>query len=120
MICGDEQGPPVKKDLSNLDQLRREALWGNLMGGGGGVEWYCGYQGDFGDMQSEDFRVLEPLWQQTKHAVQRRAEASTAYVACQTKCCWGRFPQYRTYDAANGGRTKCWYERVVVDQEHNR
>jgi hypothetical protein len=69
VICGDEQGPPVKKDLSNLDQLRREALWGNLMGGGGGVEWYCGYESDFGDLQSEDFRVLEPLWQQTKHAI---------------------------------------------------
>jgi len=69
VIYGDEQGPAVESDMSNVDQLRREALWGNLMGGGAGVEWYFGYQGDFGDMQSEDFRVAQPLWEDTAHAV---------------------------------------------------
>ncbi|MFQ6132907.1 MAG: putative collagen-binding domain-containing protein, partial [Armatimonadota bacterium] len=68
-IYGDEQGPPVDSGLKNLDQLRTEALWGNLMGGGAGVEWYCGYQGNFGDMTSEDFRVAERLWRQTALAV---------------------------------------------------
>lgn len=67
-IFGDEQGPAVDKSMSNVDSLRREALWGNLMGGGAGVEWYWGYQGDFGDLQSEDFRAGEPLWATTRHA----------------------------------------------------
>lgn len=68
-IYGDEQGPAVAKDMSNIGELRRNALWGNLMGGGAGVEWYFGYQGDFGDMQSEDWRVAEPLWTQTRYAL---------------------------------------------------
>jgi len=69
VIFGDEQGPPVSADMSNLDKLRL-ALWGNLLGGGAGVEWYFGYQGEsFGDVQSEDWRVAEPLWQQTRHAL---------------------------------------------------
>lgn len=68
-IYGDEQGPEVASNMSNVDELRRDALWGNLMGGGAGVEWYFGYQDDFGDVQSEDFRVAEPLWQDSKHAV---------------------------------------------------
>ncbi len=68
-IYGDEQGPAVEDDVSNLDQLRKEALWGNLVGGGAGVEWYFGYQGSFGDVQSEDWRVAEPLWEDTRHAL---------------------------------------------------
>lgn len=69
-VYGDEQGPRVGANMDNLDLLRRDALWGNLMGGGAGVEWYFGYQGeDFGDVQSEDWRVAEPLWVQTRHAL---------------------------------------------------
>jgi hypothetical protein len=69
-VYGDEQGPAVKADLSNLTQLRRDTLWGNLMGGGAGVEWYFGYQGSFGDVQSEDWRIVDPLWNTTRHAVE--------------------------------------------------
>lgn len=69
-VYGDEQAPAVDKHMGNLGELRRNALWGNLMGGGAGVEWYFGYQDDFGDMQSEDFRVAEPLWDFTRHALE--------------------------------------------------
>ncbi|GIV34146.1 MAG: hypothetical protein KatS3mg031_1681 [Chitinophagales bacterium] len=69
VICSDEQEPAVASDMSNLDVLRKNVLWGNLMGGGGGVEWYFGYQGTFGDLQSEDFSVAYPLWQQTRYAL---------------------------------------------------
>lgn len=68
-VYGDEQLPEVRSDLGNLDALRKQALWGNLMGGGAGVEWYFGYQGSFGDVQSEDWRAVAPLWAQTAHAL---------------------------------------------------
>ena len=68
-IFGDEQGPAVARDMSNVDRLRREALWGNLSGGGAGVEWYFGYQGTFGDVQSEDWTVAAPLWKATRNAL---------------------------------------------------
>lgn len=68
-IFGDEQGPAVARDMSNVDRLRREALWGNLSGGGSGVEWYFGYQGTFGDVQSEDWTVAAPLWKATRDAL---------------------------------------------------
>jgi hypothetical protein len=68
-IYGDEQNPAVASDMSNVSALRKTALWGNLMGGGAGVEWYFGYQGSFGDVQSEDWRVAQPLWDTTRHAV---------------------------------------------------
>lgn len=67
-IYGDEQAPAVSPNNGNLNELRK-GLWGNLMGGGAGVEWYFGYQNTFGDVQSEDWRVIEPLWRQTKYAL---------------------------------------------------
>ncbi len=68
-IYGDEQGPRVEKDMSNVGQVVRESLWGNLMGGGAGAEWYFGYQSGFGDLQSESWRVAEPLWQRGDKAI---------------------------------------------------
>lgn len=72
VVFGDESysnTQDVKANLSNLDALRKAALWGNLMGGGSGVEWYFGYQGNFGDVQSEDWSVVGPLWDQTAFAI---------------------------------------------------
>jgi hypothetical protein len=68
-VYGDEQGPAVDDQMSNLDQLRKQTLWGNYMGGGAGVEWYFGYQNTFGDVQSEDWTVAEPLWNMTHYAM---------------------------------------------------
>ncbi len=70
-IYGDENMPYVENDLSNLEELREEALWGNLISGGAGVEWYFGYQsGGFHDLTTEDFRVAQELWDQSRYAVE--------------------------------------------------
>lgn len=69
VIYGDEQGPAVAKDMNNVGQIVRQGLWGNLMGGGAGTEWYFGYQDDFGDLQSESWRVAEPLWTRSRPAL---------------------------------------------------
>ena len=68
-VYGDEQGPAVNQNMNNLDTLRQGTLWGNLMGGGAGVEWYFGYQGDFSDCGLEEFSSAAPLWDMTKVAV---------------------------------------------------
>jgi hypothetical protein len=65
-VYGDEPMAEVKMDMSNVPSLIRDGLWGNLMGGGAGVEWYFGYQAaNFGDLTTEDFSMAEPLWQRT-------------------------------------------------------
>lgn len=65
-IYADEQfSPSILSSMGNLGELRREALWGNFMAGGAGVEWFF----DFGDVTLEDFRFAEPLWEDTGHAV---------------------------------------------------
>ncbi len=70
----DEIGPAhtgVKPDAvdPDHDEVRHHALWGNLMAGGGGVEWYFGYQYDHNDLNCEDLRSRENMWRQTRIAL---------------------------------------------------
>ncbi|MEM9572828.1 MAG: DUF5060 domain-containing protein [Pseudomonadota bacterium] len=51
------------------DTLRRHALWGTLLAGGAGVEWYFGAHQPGNDLTSEDWRMRQNLWRQTRHAM---------------------------------------------------
>ena len=69
----DEIGPagkgvmPDAVDL-NHDTIRKECLWGTLLAGGAGVEWYCGYRYENNDLNMEDFRSRERWWRQSTTA----------------------------------------------------
>ena len=56
-------------DDPDHDTIRKEALWGNLMAGGAGAEWYFGYKYDHGDLNCEDWRSREKMWEQTRIAL---------------------------------------------------
>ncbi len=71
----DEIGPAsdgVKPDADDPehDDVRRYALWGNLMAGGSGCEWYFGYKFAHNDLNLEDFRSRAAMWRQTRYAVE--------------------------------------------------
>ncbi len=51
------------------DTLRRHALWGSIMAGGAGVEWYFGAHQEHNDLTAEDLRSRHNLWLQTKVAL---------------------------------------------------
>lgn len=70
VVCQDEIGPPeigVRPDAEDPahDAVRRYALWGNLMAGGAGCEWF--FQSD---IQCEDWRLRGALWDQTRIALE--------------------------------------------------
>jgi hypothetical protein len=70
VVCSDEIGPAstgVKPDAEDPDhdEIRKKVLWGNLMAGGGGVEWYFGYEFAHNDLNCEDFRSRDRLWELT-------------------------------------------------------
>ncbi|MDQ3329549.1 MAG: DUF5060 domain-containing protein, partial [Planctomycetota bacterium] len=74
-VCVDEIGPAdtgvVPDDAPNAAEnhkLAREVLWGNLLAGGSGVEWYFGYKYPHNDLNCEDFRSRENVWKFTKAA----------------------------------------------------
>jgi len=74
VIFGDEQSTaqdgvlPDEEDPDH-DIPRIEALWGNLIGGGAGVEWYFGYEHPHNDLNCEDWRSRDAMWDQTRYAL---------------------------------------------------
>lgn len=74
-IFGDEQPSaqdgvlPDAEDPAH-DVPRKYALWGNLMGGGSGVEWYFGYAHPHMDLNCEDWRSRDKMWDLTRFALE--------------------------------------------------
>jgi len=74
-VSMDEIGPAhtgVKPDKDDYwhDQVRHKHLWGHLMAGGAGVEWYFGYKFPHNDLNCEDWRSREHMWELTRYALE--------------------------------------------------
>ena len=71
----DEIGPAWKGTMPDADDpshdtIRQHCLWGTLLSGGAGVEWYFGYRFAHNDLMLEDFRSRELWWKQSTLATQ--------------------------------------------------
>lgn len=71
----DEIGPADHGVLTDAedpahDDVRHYALWGHLLAGGAGVEWYFGYKHPHADLNLEDFRSRDLMWDQTRYALE--------------------------------------------------
>jgi hypothetical protein len=69
----DEIGPAFKGVMpdsydADHDTVRHHCLWGALMAGGTGVEWYFGYRFPHNDLNLEDFRSRRNWWKQSNIA----------------------------------------------------
>ena len=81
VVANDEQGPAdlgvppdpgypgfAGKDAKGRDvgytlhDIRKHTLWGNLMAGGAGVEYYFGYRLPDNDLVAENFRSRDKSW----------------------------------------------------------
>ncbi len=80
LISMDEIGPwqdgavPDNVASDNHSSLIRHALWGHLLAGGSGVEWYFGAHHDHNDLSAENFRSRERLWRASSAARKMLAE----------------------------------------------
>lgn len=52
------------------DNARINALWGTLMAGGWGCEWYFGYKNPHSDLTCQDFRSRDKFWDQCRYALE--------------------------------------------------
>lgn len=74
MVTMDEIGEwhtgalPDSED-PNHDTLRKYVLWGTLMSGAAGVEWYFGANNMHNDLTAENWRTRDRLWELTNHAL---------------------------------------------------
>ena len=88
VVANDEQGPAglgvppdpnysgfTGKDAKGLDvgytldDIRKLTLWGNLMAGGAGVEYYFGYGLPDNDLVAENFRSRDRSWDYGRIAI---------------------------------------------------
>jgi hypothetical protein len=58
---------PDDEDMEH-NLARENALWGPLMAGAFGVEWYFGYQSPNSDLTCQDFRSRDLFWDQNRYA----------------------------------------------------
>ena len=82
VVANDEQGGAqvgVAADASypnrgsagdNRDTVRKDTLWGNLMAGGAGVEYYFGYSTGCTDLTCDDYSSRHTKWQDANRAIQ--------------------------------------------------
>jgi hypothetical protein len=88
VVANDEQGPAdlgvppdpgyqgfsgVAKQGNNsydLHDIRKFTLWGNLMAGGAGVEYYFGYRLPQNDLNCEDWRSRDQSWEYCRIALE--------------------------------------------------
>ncbi|MHC4435197.1 MAG: DUF5060 domain-containing protein, partial [Planctomycetota bacterium] len=52
------------------DNARKNGLWGNIMAGGAGLEWYFGYKHPHSDLTCQDYRTREKMWNQCRYALE--------------------------------------------------
>lgn len=62
----DEKGTLVR----TLHDIRKYTLWGHLMAGGAGVEYYFGYTPPHSDLDLEDFRSRDTSWDYARIALE--------------------------------------------------
>ncbi|MFK8165195.1 MAG: DUF5060 domain-containing protein, partial [Lewinella sp.] len=60
---------PDKDDAAH-DIARQNALWGSLMAGAWGTEWYFGYKHAHSDLSCEDWRSRDLFWDQCRHLLE--------------------------------------------------
>ncbi|CAN0584699.1 unnamed protein product, partial [Laminaria digitata] len=68
--CGWQTGVRPSGEEYNLDDVRVDNLWGNLMAGGSGAEWFFGDRKPIQyDLSTEDFRPFKLMWDYSRYAV---------------------------------------------------
>ncbi|MDU0352742.1 DUF5060 domain-containing protein [Paraglaciecola aquimarina] len=65
-----QEGLKPDADDPEHNILRQQVLWGSLMAGASGTEWYFGYNFPHNDLSAEDWRSRHNMWQQTSIAEQ--------------------------------------------------
>ena len=76
VVACDEPGdashalrPDADAGASHVDG-RKNALWGNLLAGGAGLEFYFGYRHAHSDLTCQDFRSRDRFWDYCRHALE--------------------------------------------------
>lgn len=68
-ITTDDDDTKDPSGKGNYSAARHKALWGVLLAGGAGTEWYFGYKFKDSDLTLQDFRSRDRWWDYCRHAL---------------------------------------------------
>lgn len=68
-LANDAEDAKSPMQKGNYTDARHKALWGVLLAGGAGTEWYFGYKFDHSDLSLQDFRSRDRWWDYCRHAL---------------------------------------------------
>lgn len=99
VVANDEQGsasqgvPPdpgykgykANQIAYDLHDIRKQVLWGNLLAGGAGVEYYFGYKLPENDLVCEDFRSRDQSWDYCRIALRFFEDLSVPFWEMENK-----------------------------------
>lgn len=88
LVSLDEIGPSWKGVMPDADDrghdtVRNFCLWGSLLAGASGVEWYFGYRYLHNDLDLEDFRSREEWWKQSTLATRFLQQFPLEELVCR-------------------------------------
>ena len=75
VVACDEPGDATHALITDAedpthDNARKNGLWGNIMAGGAGLEWYFGYKHPHSDLTCQDYRTRNKMWDQCRYALE--------------------------------------------------
>lgn len=86
---GDHRYSLVPDNINpDHDNARQNALWGALMAGAWGIEWYFGYEHEHSDLTCEDWRSRDKMWDQCLHALNFFRENDIPYWEMEAQDNW--------------------------------
>ncbi|WP_297791752.1 DUF5060 domain-containing protein [uncultured Eudoraea sp.] len=115
IVMMDEIGPwhtgtKTDEDDPAHTALRQDALWGTLMAGGAGIEWYFGWLKPPHDLNAEDWRSRNNIWEQSAIAFKFFKKLSYKEMAVldhkirnATNYCFGKEGEIYALYLKNGG-----------------
>ncbi len=68
-LINDAENSKDSTQKGNYEEARAKALWGVLLGGGAGTEWYFGYRFEHSDLSLQDFRSRDEWWDYCRNAL---------------------------------------------------
>ncbi|MEM6802534.1 MAG: DUF5060 domain-containing protein [Bacteroidota bacterium] len=83
VVANDEQGSAnigVHIDPNERKKVREEVIWGTLIGGGSGFEYYYGYQSGCSDLNCQDHRTRDDKYTDAAYALDFFEDYFMAYL----------------------------------------
>jgi len=102
---------------------RKNALWGNLMAGGAGLEFYFGYRHAHSDLTCQDWRSRDAFWDYCRYALQlfekhlpfAEMRSADGLVDARGAYCFAKPGYYYAVYLPNGGTAKLNLGKVTAD-----